>query len=214
MFRFLMAGLAAALCTLAQASAATVLVGVTGKVYDGASSMSTVDDWMAFASSNPAAASFDVGTLNYPANSNTTRSTNRVSDLIGEDAATLSGIDVKLETTVWVFEGMIDLQGGVQTFSVGSDDGFALFIDGVEVSRRTAPRGFGWTDVTGDFGTGLKTFKLVYYENKGNTGVAFKVDGFAVSNTMAVPVPPSGVLMGFFLGALMVMPRISARDGR
>ncbi|MEM9839165.1 MAG: hypothetical protein AAF830_08420 [Pseudomonadota bacterium] len=211
MMKWLASAFAAALFAASSASAATVLVNVSASVYDSSSQMNTVDDWIAFANANPAVATFDVSSLNYPANSNTIKSNKMISEMIGGDASTLSGLDIKLETTVWVFEGMIDLAGGTQTFSVGSDDGFALFIDGVEVSRRTAPRGFDWTDVTGDFGTGLKTFKLVYYENQGNTGVALKIDGVVADNIMSVPAPSSGVLMGFLLAGLAITPRVRRR---
>lgn len=199
------------IATAGSANAATVLVGVEGAVFDSASSFATVDDAISFADTNTAVGTFTVGTLNYPASANTTSSSNTVTDILGADAASFVGSDVQLQTSVFVFEGLIDLAGGSQSFTVGSDDGFALFIDGAEVSRFSNPRSYNETTVTADLGVGLKTFKLVYYENFGNTGVAFEIDGAAVTNVDPVPLPMAAPLMA---GGLVTLTAARRRRKR
>lgn len=185
------------------AQAAPILVDVEAAVYDLSESSANVDAAIAAISGLTAAATFDVTALDYPSGSNVLSSTDNISDMIGTDFASLTGADVKLETTVWVFSGFIRLAGGTQTFSVGSDDGFSLSIGGTEISRYSNPRSFHTTSVTTDVGAGLQSFMLVYYKNFGSTGVAFSVDGSTALAGEAVPTPGSLALMAS--GGLVMM---------
>jgi hypothetical protein len=100
--------------------------------------------------------------------------------------------------------GFINLLAGTQTFSVGSDDGFRLTIGGTQISTANN-RGFATTNTVVDAGFGVTAVELIYYENSGNTGVNFSIDGAlaqAVGAPAPVPLPAALPLMLLGLGAL------------
>ncbi|NRA29957.1 MAG: hypothetical protein HRU11_06805 [Parvularculaceae bacterium] len=181
--------------SLGVSNASAVLVDVEAAVYDLSVSLSSVEQAIAGIAGDTAVGTFDVTMLDYPNGSNNLSSTNTVSDMIGADFASFVGTDVVLETSVWVFTGFIRLEAGAQTFNVASDDGFRLSIGGNEISRHSGTRGYRSTSVTTDAGTGLQLFELVFFENKGKTGLTFSVDGSTAMAAEPVPTPGSLALM-------------------
>ena len=187
------------------ASAATF----TGEFYNSPTGFGNIDAATAFAAANAPSATFQSTAIDYP-NGNTNITSSSLSTLggfLGADAGSIVGDPTQnLNSTVFVFTGFLDLAAGEQTFSVGSDDGFSLEIGGVEVSEQFAPRAFAFTDVTTDAGFGKTPFTLVYFENFGNTGVEFFVDG-SLAMPAAVPVPAGLPLLLTGLGAFALARR-------
>ena len=203
--------IAAAALTLAAPSAQAMTVGL---FFDSDASFANVDAAIAFATGREADATFASSAIDYPRGADTLASSRTLAAFLGEDAGSLSGGgDRRLTTSVTVFRGWLDLAAGPQRFDVGSDDGFALIVGGTEISRFSNPRGFGTTSVMLDAGAGLTPFELVYYENHGNTGVRFAVDGTVVTGAVppaAIPLPATAPLAILAIGTLALLRRRSS----
>lgn len=154
---------------------------------------------------------FESTAIDYPNGSTTFVSDSTLlSTFLGADAGTLSGSGaINLTGSVFRFTGYLDLAAGAHTFSVGSDDGFRLIVNGVELGSAN-DRGFGVTNMTATVAAGLSAFELVYYENGGFTGVEFKVDGAYAVPAAAVPLPAGLPLLGAGLAALGIVARRKA----
>ena len=200
--------LAAAVLTLAAPAAQAMTVGL---FFDSDSSFANVDAAIAFAEGRQADARFASLAIDYPRGADHLSSSKTLAAFLGDDSGSLSGAgDRRLTTSVIVFRGWLDLGAGPQRFDVGSDDGFALTVGGTEISRFSNPRAFKTTSVMADAGAGLTPFELVYYENHGNTGVRFAVDGTVVTGAVppsAIPLPATAPLAILALGTLALLRR-------
>ncbi len=198
--------LIAALFLAAPAQATTI-----GYFHDSASSFRDVDAAIAFARGLTADATFTSSAIDYPAGADTLSSNKTLAAFLGADAASIDrNAELELTTSVAVFRGWLDLASGPLKFSVGSDDGFALFVGGTELSRFSNPRAFKTTDVMADLGAGRTPFELIYYENFGNTGVRFAIDGTIVTGVAppaAIPLPATAPLVLLGLGAVFLLRR-------
>jgi len=113
-----------------------------------------------------------------------------LSNFLGTDAPSIAGNGAAVLTTSIIrFSGFIELAPGPHSFSVGSDDGYRLIIDGNVVSEHPRVRGFRTTTVTQDVGSGVLPFELWFFERTGNTGVDFYIDG-----VLAAPAPYANVI--------------------
>jgi hypothetical protein len=191
-------------------SAATIM----GEFWDASASLSDLADADAVIAAGPATATFDVSALDYPSGPDSVVvDTTTLSSCLGSDAGSLdpaSAGALDMTYSVFRFTGMLDLLPGDQEFSVGSDDGFRLTIDGSVVSDLDGLRPYATTVVDADPGTGLVPFVLVYFENEGVTGVEFAIDGTIVApfNTaVPIPAPLPFLLMTTALAALLVTRR-------
>ena len=149
----------------------SIVEGLRGEIWDTDVSLGSIAD---------AQAGFVATTIDYPQGA-TTHISNSASlaDLLGGDATSLTGtVPASIATTVYRFTGFLDLEAGTHSFRIGSDDGYLLLIDGVEVGRREANRGFAYDDwslsVDGDHPA---TVELIWYENQGASGITTLVDG-------------------------------------
>ncbi len=135
-------------------------------------------------------ATFISTAIDYPnGNRNTQRSNQTLTQFLGADAASIVGDGTEqITTSVFRFTGFLDLVPGQQNFSLASDDGYRLTIDGNIISERSAPRSFRSTALDANAGSGTVPFELIFYENFGNTGVEFFIDS-ALAAPAAVPVP-------------------------
>ena len=211
MLRQITAAAASAALAVGAAQAAT-LVSVSGSFYDADRNFTDVDDALGFVAGASADATFGVTAIDYPRGDigSFTSATTTLAEFLGDDAASLSGGgDLTLEQSVFVFTGQIQLDGTEDVFSVGSDDGFRLTIDGMLISENAAPRGFEFTDATPGLAAGLYTFTLVYFENQVFTGVEFRIDGDIVLAAAPVPLPAGAVLLLTGLGGLAALRRRS-----
>lgn len=184
----------------ATASAATF----AGSFWDADRSFGNMGDVAAYIAANDSTATFRSTGIDYPNAGGSISSSTTLATFLGADAATLSGgAGSTLTRSVFQFSGTLGLTG-VQSISVGSDDGFLLTFDGVEVLRQNTPRGFAHTKGSFDF-TDVTVFELTYYENQGNTGVEFLIGGTVVNPSMSpapVPVPAALPLLGMGIAAL------------
>lgn len=63
---------------------------------------------------------------------------------------------------------------GNHVFSLGSDDGAQLLIDGASVVNYPGQRGFGWTNGTVNLSKGRHTFQVLYFENGGSEALVLR----------------------------------------
>lgn len=153
-------------------------------------------------------ATFNSTGIDYPLGAqNTVGSSTTLAAFLGTDAGSLSGAGgTTLEGSVFRFTGHLKLLALSNTFTVASDDGFRLFIEGTLVSEFFGNRPFGTTSATrADLGTGIKAFELIYWENGGVTGVEFEVNGRTVT---PIPVGPA---LPMLAGALSLFGLVVAR---
>lgn len=199
---------AAALVLVAGPSIASSFNGA----YWDANAFSTVDQAITYTENNAATATFQSTGIDYPNAGGSITDNTTLQSFLGADGGTLSGAFTNtLEKSVFSFTGTLDLTG-TQALKVGSDDGFALKLDGIEVLRYSAPRAFNYTIGSYDF-SGATTFELIYYENYGNTGVEFQIGDTVVNSAMAasqpsaVPVPAALPMLLAGLGAFGLIRR-------
>lgn len=188
-----------------------------GQFWDSPTGFRNVDQALAFADNNAATGTFTSTTIDYPNGSRGSMSDyTTITNFLGVDGLSYSGaVPSNLTTSVIRISGTFLPGAGTKTFSVGSDDGFALEVGGTEISRYSNPRGFRYTNVSHDAGAGPIDFVLTYYENYGHTGLHFKIDGQTVTDAIAaptnapapVPVPAALPLLAGALGALGIARR-------
>lgn len=156
----------------------------------------------AIASASPTA-TFQSNAIDYPnGGSNTNSSNTTLAAFLGADAASIVGNGLAtIQTSVFRFTGFIDLLAGNQSFAVGSDDGFRLTIDGTQIAQQSRPRSFRTTSRNRNPGSGVVAVELIYYENYGNTGVEFFIDG-TLATPAPVPVPAGLGLLGTAMAIL------------
>lgn len=212
-FRSLTASaLAAVIVALPMASDAA---GYHGEFWDATSSFASIDAALGFAASNAATGTFLSTAVDYPAgNPGSVGNATSLSSFLGVDFASYVGaIPASLSHSVFRVSGTFLPGAGLKTFTVGSDDGFSLLLNGTEVSRQSAPRSFGYTSVDVDAGPGPVEFVLTYYENGGSTGVEFKIggaNGTVVDSSIEaahVPLPAALPLLMAAVGALALHGR-------
>ncbi len=126
---------------------------------------------------------------------------------LGDDAASLSGDgSISMLGSVFRFTGQLLLQAGNNAFALGSDDGYRLRIDGVDVNSVEETRPFATDNfVFNAVANGLYDFELVYFEdNTRHAGVEFRVNGDIVA---PVPLPAGGLMLLAGLGAFGIARR-------
>ncbi len=202
--------LAAAVTLALAAPADAATAGFSGAFWNMGTS--SIDAALATVADRPADATFRSTAIDYPNGAALdTFDTDTLGAFLGADAGSLSGFGATtLDGSVFRFAGNLLLGAGPHTFTVGSDDGFALSIAGTEVARAN-DRGFGLTSTTLDLADGPFAFALVYYENGGKTGVEFRVDGQIVDAALgapaAVPLPAALPLLAAALGGIGLAAR-------
>lgn len=84
----------------------------------------------------------------------------------------------------------ISLTGGTYTFTVGSDDGFRLYIDGQLVMQSWSDRSYNTNSYTTTLTSGSHKFRLDFYENSGNARVSFAYQTTPNPTTTPKPTAP------------------------
>ncbi len=165
----------------------------------------------------PADATFTASAIDYPRGAQGSGSSAAaLSAFLADDAASLIGDGAAaLGGSVFRFTGFLALEGGARMFSVGSDDGFRLSVGGETVLEHAGLRSFRTSTATRDLGSGWLPMALIYFENRGRTGVEFRIDGaivagerIAAAPPAAIPLPAASALM---IGALTALAWVSAR---
>lgn len=193
---------AGAFAMLGGTASAATLVGVTGTFYDSASPILGLADADAVVTAGGADATFDLTRIDFPAVSGSSLSgSTSLSAFLGANGTVTSGNgNLAIETSVFVFEGMIQLDGTENFFDVILDDGFRLEIGGQTIREDGSVAPPRNVRTANPLGAGLYTFRLTYFENGGGAEVRFATDLQTVENVAAVPVPAALPLMG---GALL-----------
>lgn len=199
--------IAAAVALPSTGSAATI----TGEVFSGIGPFSSVQAAENAINASTATATFVSTGINYPAGGNVINSATTLAGFLGPDAGTIVGDGTApITQTVFRFTGLIELEPGAQTFSVGSDDGFRLTVNGVRVAEHSGPRGFSTNTAVADPGSGFVPFELLFYENFGNSGVRATIDG-AVIVAASIPLPAG---LPLILAALLGLGLVGGKRRR
>ncbi len=130
-------------------------------------------------------------------------------DFLGSDGASYAGATANLDDGIFDFKGYLDVTTpNTYTFSTGSDDGSALFIDGTKIVSNDliAPERF--RTGTDTLTAGLHPVEMLYYNHifEGGQGFAnlnVSLDGLNVTNsgTPAAAAPePSAIAVWVFAG--------------
>ena len=183
---------ALAFCLLAAPAQAATL----GYFYDAPSTLGDISSAVTFADANAPTATFTATALDFPAGAGTTLTANSsLLSYTGSNAVDLVGaVSTKIRSSVFVFEGYLDLKPGAQTFSVSSTEGFLLEIDGVGTSLFSGTRGYAATSVYVDAGSGPVAFRLYHFVENGQAGLNFSIDGVTVEGMISAPPrPPSSI---------------------
>lgn len=150
--------------------------GLQGAIYDTAAAISSLVQAQAVitAAGGIPTATFTATALDYP-NGPAASATSTVANFLGADAASISNpglLPIAANTLVFTFDGFIHVGvPGTYSFSVGSDDGFQLLIDGTVVTQFTGIRAFATSTGAITLGAGYHTFSLLYWENAGQEGL-------------------------------------------
>ncbi|WP_211826939.1 cadherin-like domain-containing protein [Kistimonas asteriae] len=174
--------------------------GLLGEVFDTGGSL--LGDWIeTLASLNSIASAerlmseppdsvFKASSFHY-----TDQGRHSLQDFLGTtDAQSLRGGNKQaaLTTMAFHFRGYIDLTAGEHHFTIGSDDGFRLNVDGQTVSQYDGNRAYAKSQ--GAFTAakaGLYPIDLVYWENGGDARLTVEMDGKALEadRLHALPFP-------------------------
>lgn len=175
----------------ASAQAATL-----GYFYDAPSNLNNITAARAYVAANAPTATFTALALDFPAGSNTTTTAN--SSLLSYTGA--NAVDVvgttpsNIRSSVFVFEGYLDLRPGAQTFAVSSTEGFLLQIGGTTIDFFAGTRGYATSTVFVDAGSGPVAFRLYHFVQNGQAGLNFSIDGVTVQGMISPPgEPPSSI---------------------
>ncbi|WP_062270382.1 tandem-95 repeat protein [Endozoicomonas arenosclerae] len=109
-----------------------------------------------------------------------------LSNFIGNNGSDLSGLGSEpFETMALRFTGQIKLDAGTHNFTVRSDDGFSLKINGQVVTEFDRDRGPG--NSSGSFSAnsdGLYDIEIVYWENRGGAVLEVSKDGQILDSSL------------------------------
>jgi PEP-CTERM motif len=161
----------------------------------------------------------------------TTGDDTTLSTYLGSDALSLSNPSVgtnTLDQSIYHYTGFINITSAnlTTTFALGSDDGSALSINGIQVIDNDGDHSFGTATQTVDFtAPGLYTVDMISFEDGGETGVFWSSTIGAPSNgsvevpesvlfQSAVPEPSSLVLLGVGVSLLISTVRLRAQSSR
>ncbi|TVQ54914.1 MAG: hypothetical protein EA355_10865 [Rhodobacteraceae bacterium] len=179
--------------------------GLHGEMWDVNEVWSLSRAQAAIAGAAPTA-QFRATLFDYPSGQNTLASNKRLSEFLSHDAASLTGPDRTMTTSVLRFSGFIDIAPGAHKLKVESDDGFGLWIAGAQVAAHENQRSFGATETAFSVAEGGRLpFELLFFENRGVTGLRVALDGSTLgaerlsTQPAAIPLPGTAVLL---LGAL------------
>jgi flagellin-like hook-associated protein FlgL len=170
------------------------ILGVQGRIYRSASSINNLTQAEAVVATQPVWATFIGTSLDYPVIGNS--SSGNVNSFLSGDSGSLVGGSgtTAMYRMVYVFDGTLNVPAdGNYTFSVGSDDGFNLRIDGTTVMQFTNNRAFGTTTGNRFLTAGEHNFRLLYWEEAGDEGMLARSNlggaGLQVLNTTHLQAP-------------------------
>jgi hypothetical protein len=206
--------------------------GLLVDYYKSDSTPGSISNAQAYIAGNSASATFISTGVGYPYASpgGTLDDSSTLSTYLGSDAASLSNSSVGTNTlgdSIYHYTGFINITAANETttFSLGSDDGSALWINGIQVLDNDGDHGYGTVSQTVDFtAPGLYAVDLISFEDGGVTGVLWsssigappdgsvEVPESILYQAAAVPEPSSVFLLG--VGASFLLTLCVRRVGR
>ena len=126
-----------------------------------------------------------------------------LSTWLGADGASLKGADPNpISGHVLTLVGQIYASAaGTYSFSLGSDDGSALWINGAQAILNDGDHGFGYvTNNSVSLAKGWNNIKVLQFEDQGWTGLNLQLGGVTVGSSITQTVP--GPIAGAGLPAL------------
>ena len=136
--------------------------------------------------------------------------TTTLDQLLAANASDVSANAVQnLNSHAIVLTGEVDVaQSGLQSFSLYSDDGSDLFVDGALVVNNDGVHPWAGVSATDTLSAGWHKIEIVQIEDGGYTGLTARMDGQYIggSQVREAPLPPAGSTAGglivLVLGAL------------
>ncbi len=170
---------------LAEAAVRTEGSGLVGAVYDTDARIASIDALMAGIAEGSLVQTHSLATGDIAFAGKGDQS---LSDFVGGNGAVTGGDgETAVETMGVHLSGYIWIDPGRHSFTVRSDDGFALQIGGEEMIRFTHDR---WTQPTmaaAEFEGGLYKIDLYYFENTGAQTLELMLDGEVVDAARLYP---------------------------
>lgn len=157
-------------------------------------------------------ATFVATTICYPSCDNTASDSTSLSSFLGTNATGLSPNTVNnLDNHVLTLTGYLNIAAaGTYTFSLGSDDGSKLVIDGVTLSN-DGDHAFNTVSLDYTLSAGQHTISILQFEDVGATGLTVKINGAALDSsilqTTPVPEPETWALFSAAIGVMGVAVR-------
>jgi hypothetical protein len=139
-----------------------------------------------------------------------------IADFLGGNATGLTANSVTdLSSHVVVLTGFVAAAApGPEDFTLESDDGSELIINGVQVIDDDGDHGFGGSTTTVDLNPGLNSIEIVQFEDGGVTGLTVLENGAALTGqTAGVPEPAAWALMLAGFGGLGLAMRSRRKQG-
>jgi len=206
--------LAAVAFSLSAVASQGATAGLSGAFYVSATPFSTIADARAIiaAATGGPDATFTATALDYPAGATLSASASTpLATWLGSVAGSARGATgTAIGAAVFLFEGVITLGAGTQSFEIGSDDGFELNIGGGPAEGAfDGNRGFAATTVEFDAGSGgTFDFELLFWDGpSGFTGLEARLNGAIIDDTITttgavgvIPVPAALPMLVSALG--------------
>lgn len=215
--------IAALTASIALPNAANAAAGLNGAYYSfGATSPNTISNTLALisAASGPTA-TFTATAVCFPncTGGQVNDQSASLSSFLGGNATGLTNNPSYLGNDAIDLTGFITIDtAGSHSFMLSSDDGSALWIDGVQIVNNDGIHPIQSASGSVNLTAGLHTIRIVQFENGGGTALAGFMDGNALNSSIlstasAVPEPASWTMMigGFGLigGALRSRRRLA-----
>lgn len=192
--------------------------GLNGTIWLSGYQNSTLASNLAYAAATTPSGTFRGTVVDYPLAGDFVFVNAPLTDFLGADAASVVGFDPATQNSaghLFAFQGFLAVaQAGTLRLGVGSDDGFALAIGGVEVALFDGERGFDYTFGDATFAeAGLYPVGIFFYANfQGESGVTFAeqsatgaIETIGGSRLYTIPGPAAAALG--VLGGLLAARR-------
>ncbi len=152
-----------------------ILPGIQGQIYiagGGIGNLAQAEAVVAGAAAPDA--TFTSTGLDYPQGAPNSQS-GPLNNFLGADGASIDNpalLPLNTNQMVFVFEGFVQVAAdGVYNFSIGTDDGFDLSIDGASVLQFPNNRGFSFTNGNVPLTAGTHAIRFLFWENGGSEGM-------------------------------------------
>jgi hypothetical protein len=194
--RFSLAGAAMMLAlTVANTNPAQAAQGLNGRYFGGVAN-NVADAEAIIADGTQLAATFTGNTICFPSCGGTTGDGGHLSDLLGlGNYSNLSNDPLDLNYRVLELSGFLNIAtAGSYSFSLGSDEGSRLYIDGQIAVDNDFSHPFQWVNNDVTLSAGAHSIRLVQFEIGGSSGLSVLLNDEAlggdwISTTVAAAVP-------------------------